>query len=62
MKARQRGATLLEAILAVAVIGWVLAYSGAQLIRTAKEKQLEKAAGKVVELQYVIKQYMTDVY
>ncbi|EGU34485.1 toxin co-regulated pilus biosynthesis protein B [Vibrio sp. N418] len=62
MKAKQRGATLLEAILAVAVIGWVLAYSGAQLIRTAKEKELEKAAGKVVELQYVIKQYMTDIY
>ncbi|KJG61099.1 hypothetical protein UA42_12050 [Photobacterium kishitanii] len=62
MRKYQRGVTLLETILVVAILGGVLAYSGTLLMKSVKINQLEKAAEKIVQLQKVIKEYSTTVY
>ncbi|AAW87944.1 toxin coregulated pilus biosynthesis protein TcpB [Aliivibrio fischeri ES114] len=62
MLKQQRGATLLEAVLAAAIIGWGLAFAGAQLIKSAKNKQIDKNASKLINFQYEVKQLASTVY
>ncbi|MGL5334827.1 MAG: pilus assembly FimT family protein, partial [Enterovibrio sp.] len=46
---KQRGVTLLEAILAAAILGWVMAYAGTQLMRYAEMKVLDSTAKTMIE-------------
>lgn len=53
----QRGATLLEAILVSAIMGWVLAYVGTQLKRYAIDKEIDNAVAKIIHINNVSKSY-----
>lgn len=62
MLRNQRGATLLEAILAAAIMGWVLAYVGTQLRTYALNQQIEHTARKIVFLNSEIKTFMKEMF
>lgn len=62
MLRNQRGATLLEAILAAAIMGWVLAYVGTQLKTYALNQQIDQSARKIVFLNGEIKKFMKEMF
>lgn len=59
---KQRGISLLESILAAAILGWVLAYAGTQFLIQIKRQEVDKAAAKIVNLQSEIKQMSQSIY
>lgn len=62
MFSKQRGATLLEAILAAAIMGWVLAYVGTQLKVYALNQQINKSARKLIHVNNEVKSYITEFH
>lgn len=58
MLMKQRGATLLEAILVAAIMGWVLAYAGTQLKKYALNQQIGKSTRMIVHINNEIKDYV----
>lgn len=62
MHIKQRGVSLLETILAAAILGWVLAYAGAQFLIQVKRQEVNNAAAKIVTLQAEIKAMSQSVY
>lgn len=58
----QRGATLLEAILVSAIMGWVLAYVGTQLKSYAINEQLDKTAVSIIHFNSELKAFLNEMY
>lgn len=61
MRCKQKGATLLEAILVAAVMGMVLSYSGRLMLKEAERKSTLKAANQIINMQYIVDQYTKDI-
>ncbi len=59
---KQHGISLLESILAAAILGWVLAYAGTQFLIQVKRQEVNKAAAKIVNLQSEIKEMSQSIY
>lgn len=57
----QKGATLLEAILAAAVMGMVMAYSGAIILKEAERKATIKAANEIINMQLITHKFSQDM-
>lgn len=61
MRLNQKGATLLEAILAAAVMGMVMAYSGTIILKEAERKATIKAANEIINMQLITHKYTQDM-
>lgn len=61
MRCRQKGATLLETILAAAVMGMILSYSGRLMLQEAERKSTIKAANQIINMQHIVDRYTKDI-
>ncbi len=62
MHKNQRGVSLLEVVLVIAILGIGLAYGGALLLKHVQQREVEKIASEIVYLQSQIKKVSQAVY
>ncbi len=62
MPKNQRGVSLLEVVLVIAILGIGLAYGGALLLKHVQQREVEKIASEIVYLQSQIKKVSQAVY
>ncbi|MGL4381135.1 MAG: type II secretion system protein [Vibrio sp.] len=56
----QKGVTLLEVIIATAILGMLVSYAGSQVFKLVKNNHYSSSADKIVSFQNKIKQYSTE--